>query len=102
MKKWNQWIAFLGICVVVIGILAGCGTKNTPTGTQKADSTGAGKGRFVETEQNIPEHINTINSVGRSKSGELTMLGYGENENALYLAHSTDNGKEWKETKLKV
>ena len=101
VKKWNQWIAFLGICVVVIGILAGCGTKNTPTGTQKADSTGAGKGRFVETEQNIPEHINTINSVGRSKSGELTMLGYGENENALYLAHSTDNGKEWKETKLK-
>lgn len=101
MKKWNQWIAFLGICVVVIGILAGCGTKNTPTGTQKADSTGAGKGRFVETEQNIPEHINTINSVGRSKSGELTMLGYGENENALYFAHSTDNGKEWEETKLK-
>ena len=101
MKKWNQWIAFLGICVVVIGILAGCGTKNTPTGTQKADSTGAGKGRFVETEQNIPEHINTINSVGRSKSGELTMLGYGEDENALYLAHSTDNGKEWKEIKLK-
>lgn len=102
MKKWKKLMALMGVCIMTIGMLAGCSNDRGTQSTEEGTSTEQAKGRFVESELSLPEHIQAVNSVARSESGEITMIGYGEDEQQLYLAHSSDDGKTWSETKLET
>lgn len=92
----------MGVCIMTIGMLAGCSNGRGTQSTEGGTATEQAKGRFVESELSLPEHIQAVNSVARRESGEITMIGYGEDEQQLYLAHSADDGKTWSETKLET
>lgn len=99
VKKKNIFAILTGL-VLLIGMLAGCSTTKDSAGTQGGDPAASAKGRFVESELDLPEHIQAVSSVAGNQNGEITMLGYDESEQALYLAHTTDSAKSWSETKL--
>ena len=102
MKIRKKISLLLMVCVTVAGLLAGCGSRGTGNqkNTEDAASAQGGKGRFVESEVTLPDNLQVINAVGKSKEGELTLIGYDNDNGKLFLAHSKDQGKTWSQKEL--
>mgnify|MGYP000838659089 FL=1 len=102
MKMKKKISLLLMVCVTVAGLLAGCGSHGTGNqkNTEDAASAQGGKGRFVESEVTLPDNLQVINAVGKSKEGELTLIGYDNDNGKLFLAHSKDQGKTWSQKEL--
>lgn len=102
MKIRKKISLLLMVCVTVAGLLAGCGSRGAGNqkNTEDAASAQGGKGRFVESEVTLPDNLQVINAVGKSKEGELTLIGYDNDNGKLYLAHSKDQGKTWSQKEL--
>ena len=98
MKKWKKGIALLTVCILMISMAAGCGATGQKE-NETDDPAGTAKGRFVESEVDLPEKIQTVCAVGRSENGEITLLGYGDE--TFYLAHGSGQGDDWSQKKIK-
>ena len=102
MKIRKKISLLLMVCVTVAGLLAGCGSHGTGNQKNTEDTASAqgGKGRFVESEVTLPDNLQVINAVGKSKEGELTLIGYDNDNGKLFLAYSKDQGKTWSQKEL--
>ena len=92
MKMKRKISMLLMVCVIVAGLLAGCGSRGTGNqkNTEDAASTQGGKGRFVESEVTLPDNLQVINAVGKSKEGELTLIGYDNDNGKLFERSGKD------------
>ena len=68
MKTWKKLMALMGVCIMTIGMLAGCSNGRGTQSTEGGTATEQAKGRFVESELSLPEHIQAVNSVARSEN----------------------------------
>ncbi len=118
MRRGKRLAAlFLCACMAVTA-LTGCGgeDKNTDEvnadgvtgkategeegGTSGEGTAGAAKGRFLETELELPENIKNIVGVRKCDDDSIVLIGRDENNIGLYMERSDNGGQDWTETKL--
>ena len=109
MRKFKRIVS--GLCMLLLSalMLPGCGgpegSEGESYGTQRAEGTditpqGGAKGRFLETELAMPEHISQVLGVRKCEDGSIVLFGYDENQITLYRAISENQGQDWVETSL--
>lgn len=106
MKKFRKLIALLCACMLIT-VLPGCSdstdSETKPNGTQAdgdvAENVNA-KGRFLETELELPEKISKVIGVRKCQDDSIVLVGYDENWVGLYRECTKNQGKDWEETSL--
>lgn len=123
MKKRNRAAGLILAAVLAVTSLAGCSNTN---GSPKAGGTGGagpeknaagadsgadaaedafsdtgGKGRFLETEVELPEQIDHLIAVRKLSDGSISALGFNANSLAYYILNTTDLGETWQVTEIK-
>lgn len=106
-KRLKKLAVLLSACLF-LAVFAGCsedtGGKTKPGGTQTVGETENvnAKGRYLETEVELPEKINRVIGAKKCTDGSIVLLGTDENGIQMYRAVSQNQGKDWEETKLDV
>lgn len=117
MKRGKKLaVAFLCACMAVVA-LTGCSDSDVSrdSGTDEQNDAfdseaGVGnaggepsenaKGRFLETEVELPEKIASVIGVRKCDDGSIVLVGYDENRVGLYMERSENQGQDWEEIPL--
>ncbi len=106
MKKFRKLIMLLCACMFIT-VLPGCSdstdSETKPNGTQAGGDVAENvnvKGRFLETELELPEKISKVIGVRKCQDDSIVLIGYDENWVGLYKECSKNQGKDWEETSL--
>lgn len=108
MRKFKRIISWLCMVLLAALMLPGCGGPEgggEEPGTQSGKGTNdvpmeQAKGRFLETELAMPEHISQVLGVRKCEDGSIVLFGYDENQMTLYRARSENQGQDWEEISL--
>lgn len=76
------------------------GTQGKADALDGADNTESAKGRFLETEIELPEKISTVLGVRKCTDDSIVLIGYDENYIGLYRACTDNQGADWEEEAL--
>lgn len=66
-------------------------------GTEPSENA---KGRFLETEVELPEKIAFVIGVSKCDDDSIALVGYDENHAGLYMERTKNQGQDWEETPL--
>lgn len=118
MKKRKKLSALLLCVCIMAAALTGCsdkdgGTRNDET-TQGVSENESGvtedepggeasenaKGRFIESELELPEKIASVLGVRKCDDGSIVLVGYDENRVGLYMERTENQGADWEEISL--
>ncbi len=95
--------------IMALTVLGGCSNDSKDkkiqrdTGTDQKEGTEEGKkgsGRFFESECTLPKGTKKICSMGKLEDGSLGVLAM-RNDNSYVILISSDQGKNWRQTKIK-
>lgn len=102
MKKYNKIISTLLAATMMFGLVActssGDGGKNN--NSQNTENSGAVKGRFIESQLNLPEGVNEIQATGILNDGTLQLAANIGQAWKDCLLTSTDEGNSWEVKEL--
>lgn len=97
MKKYNKIISTLLAATMMFGLVActssGDGEKNN--NSQNTENSGAIKGRFIESQLNLPEGVNEIRAAGILNDGTLQLAANMGQAWKDCLLTSADEGNNW-------
>lgn len=117
MRKRKKLLSlFLCACMAVTA-LTGCSGKGDETGADgtvdgvtdetggepgnaDAGSSGDAKGRFLETEVELPGKVSSVIGARGCGDGSVVLIGYDENEAGLYMERLESQGEDWEEIPL--
>lgn len=102
MKKYNKIISTLLAATMMFGLVActssGSGEENN--NSQNTENSGAVKGRFIESQLNLPEGVNEIQAAGILNDGTLQLAANIGQAWKDCLLISADEGNSWEVKEL--
>lgn len=75
-------------------------TKGGASSGSKTEPSDNAKGRFLETEVELPEKIAFVIGVSKCDDDSIVLVGYDENHAGLYMERTKNQGQDWEETSL--
>lgn len=106
MQRAKKISSLLLILVLLTTMLVGCGGeeqgkkqgKEQVSPLEKKENKKGGVGRFLESEVELPENINSILTLRKLSDGTLGVVA--ENEKKYYVLKSKDLGKKWEKKEI--
>lgn len=104
MKKHNKFISALLTVTLMFGLVA-CGSAGNGKGEKNSDlqnteNSETIKGRFIESQVDLPEGVNEIRAAGKLEDGTLELAGNMGQTFKDCLLTSTDEGESWQVKEL--
>lgn len=104
MKNHNKFISALLAAVLMFGLVAcgssGNGKGEENNGIQNTENSETIKGRFVESQLNLPEGVSEILAVAKLDDGTLELAGSIGKTGTDCILTSTDEGETWQVKEL--
>lgn len=106
MKIRRKGAALILMLAMVLALLGGCSDNSDmktiqqkETGGKETENAIQGDGRFFENELTLPKGIKEIMAMRKLEDGSLEVLAQ-QNDKGHSIYNSTDQGKNWKQTKI--
>lgn len=106
-KRKKKLLSGILAVLLIIGMFAGCSSGGNGMGSTEdrgdmpeagsaaAAAAGNAKGRFIESEVELPEEVSTVYCLGKLSDGAVVALGADADSKKSYLFRSEDMGESW-------